>query len=90
MVVPKSYPAYSAAGWFGVAFLAAAVAALASSILVAWLCQRVEPLVALTMTAVTFSLGLVNLLARPLIFVYFLLTLCVCGLVGAVEKRKTP
>ena len=84
------YSAYSAAGWFGVAFLAAAVAALASSILFAWLCQRAEPLVAVTMTAVTFSLGLVNLLARPLIFFYLLLTLCVCGLVGAVEKRKTP
>jgi hypothetical protein len=84
------YTAYSAAGWFGVALLAAGVSALAASILFGWLCRRVEPVVALTMTTVTFSLGLVNLLARPLIFFYLLLTLCACGLVDAVEKRKTP
>lgn len=84
------YWAYSAAGWRGVAFLTAAVASLAYSFLFAWLCRRVEPIVALTMTAIAFSLGLVNLLARPLVFFYLLLTLCVCGLVDAVEKRKSP
>jgi hypothetical protein len=84
------YLSYSVAGWPGVAFLTALVAALASSFLFAWLCRRVQPIVALTITAVTFSLGLVNLLARPLIFFYLLLTLCVCGLVDAVEKKKTP
>jgi hypothetical protein len=82
--------AYSRAGWFGVTLLTATVSALASSILFAWLCRRVEPLVAVTMTAVTFSLGLVNLLARPLVFFYLLVTLCACGLVGAVEKKKAP
>ena len=82
--------AYSRAGWFGVTLLTAIVSALASSILFAWLCKRVEPIVAVTITAVTFSLGLVNLLARPLIFFYLLLTVCACGLVDAVEKKKTP
>ena len=38
----------------------------------------------------TFSLGLNTLLARPEIFFYLLLTLCACGLVGAVEKKTTP
>ena len=84
------YIAYSKAGWFGVALLTATISALASSILFAWLCRRVEPIVALTMTTVTFSLGLANLLARPLIFFYLLLTVCACGLVDAVEKKRTP
>ena len=84
------YAAYSMAGWFGVTFLTAAIAALASSILFAWLCRRVEPVVALTMTAVAFSLGMNTMIARPEIFFYLLLIVCVCGLVGAVENRKTP
>jgi hypothetical protein len=82
--------AYSGAGWFGVTLLTATAAALSYSILFAWLCGRVKPIVALTMTAVTFSLGLNTLLARPEIFFYLLLTLCACGLVGAVEKKTTP
>jgi hypothetical protein len=84
------YMAYSAAGWFGVTIFAAVVSGLATSILFAWLCNRVEPIVAFTMTTVTFSLGLVNLAARPLIFFYLLLTVCACGLVDAVEKKTTP
>ena len=84
------YFAYSRAGWFGVALLTATVAALSYSILFAWLCRRVKPIVALTMTAVTVSLGLVGFLARPQIFFYLLLPLCACGLVGAVEKKKAP
>ena len=84
------YVSYSIARWFGVAFLTAAVSALASSVLFAWLCRRVGPIVALTMTAVTFSLGMNTLIARPEIFFYPLLTVCACGLVGAVESKKTP
>ena len=82
--------AYSGGGWFGVTLLAATTSALSYSILFAWLCGRVKPIVALTMTAVTFSLGVATLLARPEIFFYLLLTLCACGLVGAVEKKTTP
>jgi hypothetical protein len=84
------YITYSVAGWFGVALFTATIAALSYSILFAWLCRRVEPIVALTMTAVAFSLGLVTLLARPQIFSYLMLTLCACGLVGALEQKKTP
>jgi hypothetical protein len=84
------YEAYSIAGWRGLAVLTASVAALAYSILFAWLCRRVEPIVALTMTAVTASLAMGSLLARPQVFFYLMLTICACGLVGAVEKRKTP
>ena len=83
------YVSYSIARWFGVAFLTAAVSALASSVLFAWLCQRVRPIVALTMTAVTFSFGINTLIARSEIFFYLLLTVCACGLVGAVESKKT-
>jgi hypothetical protein len=82
--------AYSRAGWLGVTLLTATGAALSYSVLFAWLCGRLKPIVALTMTAVTFSLGLNTLLARPEIFFYLLLTLCACGLVGAVEKKKPP
>ena len=82
--------AYSRAGWLGVTLLTATIAALSYSILFVWLCRRVKPIVALTMTAVTFSLSLNTLLARPEVFFYLLLTLCACGLVGAVEKKKTP
>ena len=82
--------AYSWAGWFGVTFLTAAISASAACLLFAWLCRRLEPIVAVTITTVTFSLGLVNLLARPLIFFYLLLTVCACGLVDAVEKKKAP
>jgi hypothetical protein len=84
------YASYWIAGWFGVAFLTAAVSALASSVLFAWLCQRIRPIVALTITTVTFSLGMNTLIARSEIFFYLLLTLCACGLVGAVESKKTP
>ena len=84
------YWAYSSAGWKGLALLTATIAALSYSILFAWLCRRVEPIVALTITVVTFSLGTESLLARPQIFFYLLLTLCACGLVGAVESKRTP
>ncbi len=84
------YIVYSKGGWFGVVVFTAAMSALGSSILFAWLCRRVQPIVALTMTTVTFSLGMNTLLARPEIFFYPLLTLCACGLVGAVESKKTP
>ena len=84
------YGAYSRGGWFGVCLLTATTAASAYAFLFAWLCRRVEPIVALTMTAVTVSLCSGSLLARPQIFFYLLLTLCACGLVGAVETKKTP
>jgi hypothetical protein len=84
------YLAYTWTGWRGLALFTATIAALSYSILFAWLCRRVEPIVALTMTAVTVSLGMGSLLARPQIFFYLLLTLCACGLVGAVEKKTTP
>jgi hypothetical protein len=84
------YIVYSRAGWFGISLFTAAIAALSYSLLFAWLCRRVEPIVALTMTAVVVSLGSGSLLARPQIFFYLLLTLCACGLVGAVERKETP
>ena len=84
------YMVYSKGGWFGIVVFTAAIAALASSILFAWLCRRVQPIVALTMTTVTLSLGTGTFLARPEIFFYPLLTLLACGLVGAVERKKTP
>jgi hypothetical protein len=84
------YFAYARAGWFGVSLLTATVAASAYSILFAWLCRRLKPVVALVMTVVAFSLGLGSLLARPEIFFYLLLALCVCGLVDAVEHKKAP
>jgi hypothetical protein len=84
------YFAYARAGWFGVSLLTATVAASAYSILFAWLCRRLKPVVALVMTVVAFSLGLGSLLARPEIFFYLLLALCVCGLVDAVERKKAP
>ncbi len=84
------YIAYARGGWFGVSLLTATAAASAYSILFAWLCRRLKPVVALVMTVVAFSLGLGSLLARPEIFFYLLLTLCVCGLVDAVESKKAP
>jgi hypothetical protein len=84
------YVAYSTGGWRGLALFTATIAALSYSILFVWLCRRLEPIVALTLTTVTASLGMGSLLARPQIFFYLLLTLCTCGLVGAVEKRSTP
>jgi hypothetical protein len=84
------YWAFSSGGWRGLALFTATIAALSYSILFAWLCRRVEPIVALTMTVATYSLGMGSLLARPQIFFYLLLVLCACGLVGAVEKKKTP
>jgi hypothetical protein len=84
------YVAYSWGGWLGLALLTATIAALSYSILFAWLCRRVKPIVALTMTTVTVSLSMGSLLARPQIFFYLLLTLCACGLVGAVEQKTTP
>jgi hypothetical protein len=84
------YLAYSIGGWRGVALFTASIAALAFSLIFAWLCRRVAPIVALTMTAVTASLGMGSLLARPRVFFYLMLTICACGLVGAVESRKTP
>ena len=84
------YKAYSLGGWFGLALFTATIGALSYSILFAWLCRRVEPIVALTLTVVTMSLSMMSLLARPQIFFYLLLTICACGLVGAVEKKSTP
>ena len=84
------YAVWSRAGWFGVCLLTATIAASAYAFLFAWLCRRVAPIVALTMTAVTVSLCSGSLLARPQIFFYLLLIVCACGLVGAVETKKTP
>ncbi len=84
------YLAYARGGWFGVSLLTATIAASSYAILFAWLCRRLKPLVALVMTVVAFSLGLGSLLARPEIVFYLLLTLCVCGLVDAVEDKKAP
>jgi hypothetical protein len=84
------YFAYARGGWFGVSLLTATTAASAYSILFAWLCRRLKPVVALVMTVVAFSLGLGSLLARPEIFFYLLLTVCVCSLVDAVERKKAP
>jgi hypothetical protein len=84
------YWSYAWAGWIGVALMTATVAASAYSFLFAWLCRRVAPIVALTMTVVTMSLSMGGVLARPQIFFYLLLTLCACGLVAAVENKRTP
>ena len=84
------YIAYARGGWFGVSLLTATTAASAYSILFAWLCRLLNPVVALVMTVVALSLGLGCLLARSEIFYYLLLTLCVCGLVDAVESKKAP
>lgn len=84
------YEAYARAGWRGLALFTASVAAFTYSLLFVWLRQRVQPIVSLTMTTVTASLGMGSLLARPQVFFYLMLVICACGLVGAVEKRKTP
>jgi hypothetical protein len=84
------YFAYSAGGWFGVALVTNLTASAAYVVLFAWLQRRVKTIVAVTMTMVSISLTMGSLLARPQIFFYLLLSVTVCGLVSAVESRKTP
>ncbi len=84
------YGAYSLGGWFGVSFLTVVIASASYVVLFNWLQRRVNLVVALTMTMVTISMTTGSLLARPQIFFYLLLSLCACGLVGAVENRQTP
>jgi hypothetical protein len=84
------YGAYSLGGWFAVALLTNVIASASYVVLFYWLQGRVKPIVALTMTLVGVSLAQGSMLARPQIFYYLLLSLLVCGLVSAVEKKKTP
>jgi len=84
------YGAYALGSWPGVTLLTAVVAATSYAVLFSWLQRRLEPIVALTLTLVSVSLTVNSLLARPQIFYYLLLTLCVCGLTDAVERKRTP
>ena len=84
------YAAYTNAGWYGVVLFTAVIACLSYVFLFSWLCRRVNPLVALTMTAVSLSFSMNSLLARPQVFFFLFLTVCVCGLASAVEAGKTP
>ena len=84
------FGAYRWANWSGVVLLTAATAAASYLLLFSWLMRRVNPLVALTMTAVSITLSMNSVLARPQVFYYLLMAVCVCGLVDAVEQRKTP
>jgi hypothetical protein len=84
------YFAYRFGGWSAVSLTAIVTASTAYVVLFSWLLRRVKPIVALTMAMVSISLTTESLLARPQIFFYLLLCVTVCGLVGAVESRKTP
>lgn len=84
------YGAYASGGWSAVALLAIVIALLSYLVVFSWLMARVDPIVAVTMVVVNISLTTGSLLARPQIFYYLLLSLCSCGLVGAVEKKRIP
>jgi len=84
------YFAYRFGGWTAVSLTAIVVASTSYVVLFSWLQRRVKPIVALTMSMVSISLTTNSLFARPQIFFYLLLSVTVCGLVSAVEKRRTP
>jgi hypothetical protein len=88
------YIAYARGGWFGVSLLTATTPASAYSLLFAWLCRRLKPVVALVMTVIAFSLRF-GFPARPA-GDFFLSPprspprSLRCGLVDAVESKKAP
>src|SRR5258707_273726 len=82
--------AYSLAGWSAVVGLAAAAFAAALAILARYLLRYIEPLYALVLTSMAFSLASPHLLARPHTLVAPLLMYWTVTLLRARESNRAP
>jgi len=82
--------AYSLAGWSAVVGLAAAAFAAALAILARYLLRYIEPLYALVLTSMAFSLASPHLLARPHTLVAPLLMFWTVTLLRARESDRAP
>jgi hypothetical protein len=84
------FVAYSAAGWRGVVFLAAASIALACALLYGFLAKRMRWSAALAITALAALLCAPQFLARPHILVLPLIVTWMIALVTALERGDAP
>jgi hypothetical protein len=82
--------AYSLGGWSAVVGLAAAAFAAALAILARYLLRHLEPLYALVLTSMAFSLASPHLLARPHTLAAPLLVYWTVALLRARESNRAP
>jgi hypothetical protein len=82
--------AYSLGGWSAVVGLAAATFATALAILARYLLRYLEPLYALVLTSMAFSLASPHLLARPHTLVAPILMYWTVALLRARESNRAP
>jgi len=82
--------AYSFGGWSAVVGLAAAAFAAALAILTRYLLRYLEPLYALVLTSMAFSLAAPHLLARPHTLAAPLLVYWTIALLRAQESNRAP
>jgi hypothetical protein len=82
--------AYSLGGWSAVVGLAAAAFAVALAILARYLLRYLEPLYALVLTSMAFSLASPHLLARPHTLAAPLLVYWTVALLRARESNRAP
>ena len=82
--------AYSLGGWSAIVGLAAAAFATALAILTRYLLRHLEPLYALVLTSMAFSLASPHLLARPHTLAAPLLVYWTVALLRARESNRAP
>lgn len=81
---------HGAAGWGGLVFLTAALAAITMACLLRFLLARMEPVHALMVTVVAAMMMLSHLVARPHVLMWPLLAVWVGSLANAGEKGDGP
>lgn len=84
------YAAEAAGGWRGVALLTAVTASASFALLFGFLLRRLPPVAALALVTVAIVPSAGQILARPQVFFFLLLTVWTCALVEAVERKARP
>ena len=84
------YSAFQQLGWHGVQWLASACFAITAGYMLRFLCDRMEPVHAISTCVVCLSLMYTHFLARPHVLVWPLTALWVGALVAAGEARRAP
>jgi hypothetical protein len=82
--------AYAAAGWNGVAVLAAGAVAITFSLMLRLLLRDLALLPALILAIAAIAMSSSHFLARPHVLAFPFMLLWTAGLVRAVEEKRTP
>ena len=84
------YGAYRQLGWHGLQWLTSVCFAISAGYMMRFLCDRMDPVYAISTCAVCLSLMYTHFLARPHVLVWPLTAVWVGALVAAGEARRAP